>query len=423
LSARRRRFGTGTVVAMSRGKDGSFGPRPRRVLGDVGVRFGGSEHHRIETSSSHTRPPPYWAGLPATGTKQTALLGAPPAPFHRGTANGAFRGTARTASPGQGTAPLRRRGPPLHPGHGKRHSSEHRAHGLTGTGNPALFGASGPPPHRDREPDLLGGSAPHPNRGTADGTLRSAARTASPGQGTSPLRRRGPPSRTRPEPTAHVGKEPRPPGHGRRHSSERRAHGLAGTRQTAPFGAPRARLHRDRADGAPRGTASPAPSGQGTGPPRRTGPPSHRVRTLSRDGHPAHWGRADGAPRSTARHASPGPRPRAPRSPGDRPHRSREPGPPRRPGAPASARTGTSSLTPATGASRGIARQDPGLESRPSSEARTPHLTGHRPPRPSGQGHRRLAGRDQRTVRHPPRRTGGRQRPSTSVGDPRRAGR
>jgi hypothetical protein len=34
------------------------------VVGDVGVRFGGSEHHRIAISSSHTRHPPLRAGRP-----------------------------------------------------------------------------------------------------------------------------------------------------------------------------------------------------------------------------------------------------------------------------------------------------------------------------------------------------------------------
>jgi hypothetical protein len=67
------RFGTDARRAISCDKDGSFGPRLRSVLGDVGVRFGGSEHHRIDTSSSHTRPParkgrdsrPPGAGQPA----------------------------------------------------------------------------------------------------------------------------------------------------------------------------------------------------------------------------------------------------------------------------------------------------------------------------------------------------------------------
>jgi len=323
---------------------------------------------RSRRRSSEHRPPR------STGARRTALFGAPRARPHRDREPGALRSIGPPTPPGQGTGPPRRLGPPPQPGHGRRRSSEHRAHGLTGTGN----------------------------------HISSEARPPIP-----------------PETGNHISSEARPPisNPARAHGSCRQGTPALGARQTALFGAPPARPRRSPATGALRDTARQAPPGQGTGPPRRIGPPSHRARTLSRDGHPAHWGRADGALRSTGRHASPGPRPRAPRSPGDRPHRSREPGPPRRTGAPASARTGTSSLAPATGTPRGIARQDPGLESRTSSEARTPHLTGHRPPRPSGQGHRRLAGRDQRTVRHPPRRTGGRQRPSTSVGDPRRAGR
>jgi hypothetical protein len=294
-----------TDGAISRGNDGSFGPRLRCVLGDVGVRFGGSEHHRIETSSSHTRPPPYGAGLPATGTGQAALFGALRATFHRGTATGALRSTARTTSSGQGT----------------RRSSEHQAPHSTGQGT-----------RRSSEHQ-----APHPTR-----------------QGTGPLRRRGPP----PHPArAHglVSKEPRPSGHGERRSSEHRPHGLVGVRQPALFGAPRARLHRDRepgalrslgpptptgtgqtalfgaprapprrekADGALRSTASPNPPGQGTGPLRRAGTPPQRNREPDLFGGSAPnptgpgprygmdtppTGQAHGALRGTASCASPGP--------------------------------------------------------------------------------------------------------------------
>lgn len=45
---RHRRFGTDARRVISCDNDGSFGLRQRCVLGDVGVRFGGSEHHRIE---------------------------------------------------------------------------------------------------------------------------------------------------------------------------------------------------------------------------------------------------------------------------------------------------------------------------------------------------------------------------------------
>ena len=348
---RRRCFGTGTDGAISRGKDGSFGPRQRRVLDDVGVRFGGSEHHRIETSSSHTRPPLYAAGHPATGTQQTALFGAPRALFHRDQVRRPLRRT-------QGTVP---------PGYGNRHSSERRAHDLTGTGNSALFGAMSTPFRRDRELDALR-SNEHPippghgNRhsserrahdltGTGNRTSSEARHPTPPGQGTGPLRRRGTPSRP--------GQCPRPRWQGTP---------APGARQPALFGAPRARPRRSPANGALRSTASqaprdrelgalrsiepptppeqgtrsssepraphstgtgnrtssevrhPTPPGQGTGPLRRCGTPSHRVRTSLRDGHPAHWGwqtallgaptatlhrdPANGVLRSTARQAS-----------------------------------------------------------------------------------------------------------------------
>jgi hypothetical protein len=214
-----------TDGAISRGNDGSFGPRLCCVLGDVGVRFGGSEHHRIETSSSHTRPPPYGAGLPATGTGQAALFGALRATFHRGTATGTLRRAARTTSRGTATGTLRRAARTTSPGQGTRRSSEHQApHSTgqgtrrssehqaphpTGTGNRTSSEARHPIPRdrepdalrsirhptpRDREPDLFGGAAPHLTR-----------------QGTGPLRRRGTP----PHPArAHglVSKEPRPRG-------------------------------------------------------------------------------------------------------------------------------------------------------------------------------------------------------------------
>jgi len=38
---------------------GSFGPCSLHVLGDVGVRFGGSEHHRIGISSCTLFPVPF----------------------------------------------------------------------------------------------------------------------------------------------------------------------------------------------------------------------------------------------------------------------------------------------------------------------------------------------------------------------------
>jgi hypothetical protein len=195
---------------------------------------------------------------------------------------------------GQGSRP---------PGRSRRRSSEHRPPRSTGARQTAPFGAPRARPHRGREPHLFGGAAPHSTRGTANGTLRSTARTASPGQGT----RRSSEHRA-PHPTGtgnRTSSEARPPpqpGHGRRHSSERRAHGLTGTgnltssearppisnparahssrrqgtpapgaRQTALFGAPRARPRRNQADGALRGTARQAPPGQG-----RRRPSGHR---------------------------------------------------------------------------------------------------------------------------------------------------
>jgi hypothetical protein len=240
------------------------------VLGDVGVRFGGSEHHRIETSSSHTRPPPYGAGLPANGTRQTALLGAPRAWFHRGTAIGALRRAARTTSPG----------------HGNRHSSEGRAHGSIGTGNPELFGASDTPPHGTGNPELFGASdtPPHPR------------------QGTGPLRRRGPPPRPgqRPRPRkqgtpapaarqsalfgASAARPRRSRATGAPRSTARTAPSGQGTRSSSEHRAPH--LDRDRADGALRSTASLDPAGQGTGPLRRIGPPPHRDRESDLFGGP-----------------------------------------------------------------------------------------------------------------------------------------
>ena len=269
---RHRRFGTGTGSAISPGWDGSFGPRLCPVHDDVGVRFGGSEHHRIETSSSHTRPPPYGAGHPANGTGQTARLGVPRASFHgvrqaapfgapgvrphRGTANGALRSPASTASPGQGT----------------RRVSAHQA----------------PHPTRDREPDLFGGTAPHLGtamstassarnpgpRGTANGALRSPACTASAESG----RRR---------PSGH--REPVSTGQGRRRPSGHREPRPTGTGNPTLLGASGPPPHPGQ--GTRRASAHQAPHlgpGQGTGPPRRHGTPPHRVRTLSRHGNPAH---------------------------------------------------------------------------------------------------------------------------------------
>jgi hypothetical protein len=246
------------------------------VLGDVGVRFGGSEHHRIETSSSHTRPPPFGVGTPG----------------HRDRANGALRSTGRRASVRSD----------------KRRSSEHRASSLAGQGNPSSSERGRLGTDRPVSTHFDWGRAPT-QRGTADGALRSTARRTS-GAGdlalfgaratplhrdraTSTLRRAGKPvPRDRATDTLRSVGEPVSPGQGTSGSSESRAPhptgqgtdgpsgptaphptgtgrpdlfgGSAppfqrvritpphGTRQPALLGAPRAESHRD----------GPPPSGQ-----------------------------------------------------------------------------------------------------------------------------------------------------------------
>jgi hypothetical protein len=60
-------------------------PRTRRVYGDVGVRFGGSEHHRIGTSSSHPAPA-FGLGPRLFRASPPRLFGAPtPCPGYAGT--------------------------------------------------------------------------------------------------------------------------------------------------------------------------------------------------------------------------------------------------------------------------------------------------------------------------------------------------
>jgi len=196
-------------------RHGSFGPRACLVLDDVGVRFGGSEHHRIETSFWHTRPRP-----------------ARPGSRPRGTADGALRSTARTTPQDLGdrassevTAPSLLRPEPTTspalapgpPGYGNRRSSEHRAHGLTGYGNRR--------------------SSEHRAHGlTGVGRRRSSERCAPRhrDRDTGPLRRPRPPfpsdlgHRTSSEATDPWPTGPEPPRHG--------------TGQTALLGAPRARL-------------------------------------------------------------------------------------------------------------------------------------------------------------------------------------
>ena len=205
-------------------------PVPRPTGRTPGHRHGADGALR---STAHHVPP---------GTGSTALFGRREAPFHRGTANGALRGTARTASPGQGTASLRRRGTPLHPGHGRRHSSERREHGLTETGN------------------HISSEARHP---------------------------------ISPETGNHISSEARHPTSNRPESSScRQGTPAPGARHTALFGAPRARPRRSPATGAPRSTARQAPSGQGT---RR--PSGHRAPHPTGTGQTALFGAPRAPPR------------------------------------------------------------------------------------------------------------------------------
>ena len=265
--------------------------------GDVGVRFGGSEHHRIGTSSSHTRPPPYGAGTPgqpgqgrrrlsghrgpgSTGTGSSGLFGGRAARFHRGPASGALRSTRRRTSPGSGT----------------RRFSDHRAPSLTGTGNPRLFGVEGTPPHGtgNQKPFGADGTPPHGTGNQkpfgADGTpphgtgrpdlFGGSASRFHPGQSPQPLEV-GPPaqpgsgrrhsSERREQGLTGQGtrcsserRAPHPTGAEHRKSSEDRAPSLTGVRQTALFGASRARPRRDREPAALRSRRHPTPPGQGT---------------------------------------------------------------------------------------------------------------------------------------------------------------
>jgi hypothetical protein len=336
LPLRLRCFGTGTDRAISHGGHGSFGNRGQRVLGDVGVRFGGSEHHRIETSSSHTRPPPFGVGTPG----------------HRDKAHGALRSTERQVPRHRVAQPLRRASGSVptrgeahdalrsiacrsSPRPDKRRSSEHRASNLTGTGIPALFGGAAPPFQSGQRAPLLDRGRAQTQRDTADGALRSTARRASSGQGT-----------------------PRSSEHGHPRST--------GTGQPAFFGAPASQFHWKGIPDLFGGTV-PNPTGSGT--PRLTG------------WAPAHRGSADGALRGAARCASTGQGKRrssehqAPRLEGAGNSSSSEPGPPTpREREPATPR-GRGLLTRRAGSPR---LTKPGK--RRSSEHRASGLTGAGPP-------------------------------------------
>lgn len=197
---------------VSRGDVGSFGTWQGSVVGDVGIRFGGSEHHRIGISSSHTRHRPYGQVDPggrATlfGASHVCLDGAErptSSEARRSASDGAGRPTSSEArrpvldgrsSPG-GTAPI----------NGVRHAalfgvSGGASRGVTardaprsdagrphGTGNPALFGVWSPPPHGTGNPELFGASSPPPHGilDSSDDWMSSGLETGLLG-GTAPL--------------------------------------------------------------------------------------------------------------------------------------------------------------------------------------------------------------------------------------------
>ena len=219
------------------------------MLGDVGVRFGGSEHHRIGTSSSHTRPPPFGVGIPGQRDRAAGALRRTGQLVSRERQAARF-GALATLPRDSVVRPLRRASGTVPPGSGTRRSSEHRAPNLTGVRQAARFGAPGVRPHRDREPAALRG-------------------------------RRHPTSRDR-EPAALRGqRHPTPPGHSKRHSSEGRARRLTGTGKPHLFGGAVTRFHRPGIL-RPRSGQGPNPPGIGT---RRLS--GHRLPHLTGQGNRA----------------------------------------------------------------------------------------------------------------------------------------
>jgi hypothetical protein len=210
--------------AASPGKLGGFGTRGRTVLGDVGVRFGGSEHHRIGTSSSHTRPPPFGVGTPGHGAGQAARFGAASSRFRGAGPTARFGAASSQFHRGQASGALRRTGRPASSEQGSRSSSGRRQ-------------ASS----RDRDTDAL----------------RSGGSPVSSGQ----------------SPPTSIGAGPRLTGFGTRRLSGHRPPYLAGTGQPGRFGAPASQFHRDRATGALRSTGQPVSSGQGTSGPSGSSAP------------------------------------------------------------------------------------------------------------------------------------------------------
>jgi hypothetical protein len=332
----------------------------------VGVRFGGSEHHRIETSSSHTRPPPFGVGtpghregkrrasahrLPPGGAGQRARFGAPASQFHGagqprrfGASASQFHGAGQprrfgaSASQfhrGEAHGALRSIAGRTSPGSGKRSASAHREPGLTGTREPELFGARAPRFHRDRETEPLrrSGDPVPPARSLPS---RSGQGPNPPGFGTRRLSGHRPPHLAE-QGTSRSSEHERlrSTGPGNRHSSEGRPASSTGTGQPERFGAPASQFH---------GTGNHWPFGVDGTPPHGTG--NHRP--FGVDGTPPHRGTAIGTLRRVARSASPG-----------QGHRiSSEVRPPR------SNRVGTSPASP-------------GASYRGSSEPRAPVLTGY----------------------------------------------
>jgi hypothetical protein len=307
---RRRRFGTGTRRAISRDNDGSFGPRPRCVLDDVGVRFGGSEHHRIDTSSSHTRPParkgrefrPPGAGQPALfiASRVRSLASC----NRRSSEPRALDSTRYNTRP-----PRRPGGVPS--GYDRRSSSEPRAPRLTGGRKPAPLGVPGAVLHRDRNPELFGASGAHPvgTRQWSSSEPRAPGSTRD--RETAPLRRSGIHVSTRPESPARGVGPPGQPGATGRSSSERRAARLVGTGQVELFGASPARFHGSgnlQLFGAVGTPAHLGPGNRSSSEPRA--PSLIEVRQTALFGGPRaepHRGQADGTLRRAASRASPGP--------------------------------------------------------------------------------------------------------------------
>ena len=341
------------------------------------------------------------ASLVPPGTGSTALFGGRAAPFHEARQAALFGGPGARPHRGTASGTLRRAGRTTSPRHGKRHSSEGRAHDLTGTGNLELFGASGPPFHRDREPDLFGGAAPHletardhglvgrtpTHRGTATGTLRSAARTASLGHGnrhSSERRAHGLIGTGNPELFGASGPPPHS-GQGRRRSSEHREPRPTGTGNQALFGASGPPLHRDREPDLFGGTA---PHLTGSGPRYGMGTPptgagrrrssEHRPPRLAETRQPEFFGTPRTRPRSGTGHRALRSTEPPPTGTG-KPDLLGGPAPPPRPGRDLQPRPGNRSSSepraPGTG-----------LESRTSSEDRTPPSHGTPATQPLGAG-------------------------------------